>query len=292
MQKVTYINVYGESLVLGGGPPVLLRSVSGFSRPGGQIVRAQGAYHPGETFSRVQLPSRSVQVQFDILPCADRGALYRQRMQIERVLSSGRCLRGGETGWLVYENDAGAWRMRAVPDGAITYGKRFQNAMAACRVNFLCPDAHMEAMAQETAVIRTSAGGFKLPTALPIRLGARIPGETLVNGGTADAPVTVTVYGTGEIPALINRTTGAQLMLTRAVGAGEQLVVSTDPKALSCVLVRADGSREDAFGYLDPALAVSGFALAPGGNLVEYVSAGAGAGSRVEIAWRARYEGV
>ena len=58
MQKITYINAYGERLVFGGEPPVLLRSVTGLGRTDAAIVKAQGAYQAGEFFSRLQLPAR------------------------------------------------------------------------------------------------------------------------------------------------------------------------------------------------------------------------------------------
>ena len=61
---------------------------------------------------------------------------------------------------------------------------------------------------------------------------------------------------------------------------------------LSCVLQRESGAQEDAFGYLDPSVAVSAFVLAPGENDVEYAPGEVSAGSRVHLAWRSCYEGV
>ena len=271
---------------------MLLRSVSGFSRPDGQIVRTQGAYQAGELFSRVQLPARCVQVQFDILPQATREELYRQRMRIERVLSSGRCMKDGETGLLIYENDAGSWQTHAVPDGPIAYGTRFRNAAPQNRVNFLCPDAFLFERAERSAQMRMGAGGFTLPARLPMRLGLRKFAATLRNDGTADAPMRITIYGTGETPKLINRTTGAQIIVSRTVSSGERLEINTDPMALTCRLHRTDGTVEDAFGYLDPSIAVSAFVLTPGDNEVEYAPSVASGGSRVEITWQNVFEGV
>ena len=73
---------------------------------------------------------------------------------------------------------------------------------------------------------------------------------------------------------------------------GEQLVICTDPRNLSCRILRADAEEEDAFGYLDPSAAVSAFLLAPGVNDVEYVPSVVSLGSRMEIRWRSCYEGV
>ena len=62
MQKLTYINAYGDSVVFGGDPPQLLRSVSGFSRPDGKIVTVQGAYQDGTTAAETYTENLSVMV--------------------------------------------------------------------------------------------------------------------------------------------------------------------------------------------------------------------------------------
>lgn len=292
MQKVTYVNAYGESIEFAAEPPVLLRSVSGFSHADAQIVSAQGAYQAGSTVQRLQLQARSVQVQFDILPQESREAFYRERMRVEQVLSVGRCMRDGKMGCLIYENDAGAWRTDAVVDGGIHYGKRFLHAAAGSRVSFLCPSPYLLSCEEQVSQMRMGQSGLTLPLSLPVMLGMRRFRTVLANSGTADAPVTLTLYGAGELPRLVNHTTGAELIVGRAIPSGAKLVVHTDPQALSCVLYGADGAGEDAFGYLDPSVAVSAFVLVPGDNDVEYAPGEISADSRVDIAWRSCYEGV
>lgn len=292
MQKVTYVNAYGESVVFGREPPVLLRSVSGFSRPDASIVSTQSAYQAGASLQRIQLPTRSVQVQFEIMPQESREALYQERMRIERALASGRAVKNGRTGMLIYENDAGKWQIDAVPDGTIAYGKRICNAIAENKVSFTCPDPYLLSGEEQSVQMRMGSGGFALPAKLPIKLGSRKFRATISNDGTADAPLTITIYGTGETPTLINHTTGAKLIVSKTIATGEQLVIRTNPATLACELHRSDGTTEDAFGYLDPTVAVSAFLLAPGANDVEYVPSVASTGSRVKIEWRSRYEGV
>ena len=292
MQRITYVNTYGERLVFCGEPPLLLRSVSGLSRPDVTVVKTQGAYQSGERFSRLQLPARVVQISFDMPPLETREAMYRERMRIERVLSAGRCARGGAIGLMIYENDAGAWMASAVPDGAVSYGKRFQNGFLNSRLTLFCPDAYLQDRNEQNAQMRMGQNGLRLPAALPARLGARRFRVALTNEGTADAPVTMVLHGTGETPTVVNHTTGARIVVSRTVSAGEQLVIRTDPRDLSCQIIRTDGDTEDAFGYLDPSAAVSAFLLAPGVNDVEYVPSVVSLESRMEIRWRSCYEGV
>lgn len=292
MQRITFVNAYGEQLIFGREPPLLLRTVSGLSRPDAIVVKAQAVYQSGEQFVRIQLPGRTVQIGFDLLPMQSREAMYQERMRIERVLASSRCVRDGAIGTLIYENDAGAFVTGAVPDGTCTYGKRFLNGMAGNSLTLYCPDAFLQDRDEQTAQMRMGTGGMTLPTALPIKLGARKFLSTLVNAGTAPAPVTLTLYGTGEMPTVINQTTGAQIVVRRPVASGEKLVIHTDPRALRCEIVHEDGTSEDAFGYLDASIALSAFLLAPGSNDVEYVPSVASGASRLEVSWRSAYEGV
>ena len=292
MQRITYVNAYGEQLVFGGEPPLLLRTVSGLSRPDAGVVLTQGAYQDGERFSRVQLPARFVQIGFDMPPQATREAMYEERMRMERVLSASRCARDGEIGLMIYENDAGAWIAGAVPDGTISYGRRFQNGFVGGKLTLCCPDAYLQDRREQAVQLRMGQSGLVLPAALPVRLGARCFRMELVNKGTASAPVTITLYGTGEMPTVVNHTTGARIVVSRTVAGGERLVIHTDPGALACELVRTDDTREDAFGYLDPTVALSAFLLAPGVNDVEYVPSVVSQESRMEMSWRSCYEGV
>lgn len=292
MQKITYVNAYGERVAFSAEPPVLLRSVSGLSRPELEAVSAQAAYQPGAMISRIHLPMRRVQVRFDILPQDSREAFYAQRMRIERVLSGSRAMRDGKTGVLVYENDAGKWQMEAVPEGSIAYGKRVGNAAADNTAEFLCPNPYLFSEETDSVQLRMGNGDLMLPTTLPFRLGARRFRIEVVNRGTADTPVSITIHGTGEAPTLVNHTTGARIEVSRMIATGEQLVINTDPAALSCILVRKDGTQEDAFGYLAPTLAISAFVFVPGTNEVEYVPSVVSVGSRVEIEWKSCYEGV
>lgn len=292
MQKLTYINLYGEALVFGRESPVILSNVTGLSRSSGKLITSQGAYQNGQTIHRAQLAAKKIVVTFNVYGCADRTAMYQQREKIERVLAYNRCVKDGKCGTLIYENDAGAWMMDAVPSTSVTYGKRFLNCMPNCKVTFTGAGAYLRSQRAKGAVMRMGAGGFSLPTALPIALGTRLFTSELRNEGTADSPVEITIYGTGEAPTIVNHTTGAQIIVNRAIEEGGRLVINTDPDALSCVLIHADETQEDAFGYLDAQTAISAFLLQPGTNNVEYMPSVPSTGSRVEIAWRAMYEGV
>ena len=292
MQKVTYINLYGEVIVFGREEPIILASVSGLSRASGKLVTSQGAYQNGETIHRAQLTPKKVAVTFNIYGCKDRAAMYRQRMQIERVLAYGRCVKNGKCGTLIYENDAGAWMMDAVPSTSVTYGKRFLNVLPNCKVTFTTSGASIREQQAKKGTLRMGAGGFSLPAPLPITLGTRLFVAEMRNEGTVDAPVKITIYGTGEKPKVVNHTTGAMIIVDHEIADGARLEINTHPDELSCVLVGVDGKETDAFGYLDADTAISAFSLIPGTNEVEYLPSVPSVGSRMEMEWHSMYEGV
>ena len=65
-----------------------------------------------------------------------------------------------------------------------------------------------------------------------------------------------------------------------------------DPAALAVTLTHADGSEENAFGYLDPLSSVAAFGLRPGENDVEYVPVGDRSRSVIRVRWYDTFEGV
>lgn len=292
MQKITYINLYHETIVFGWEEPLILAGVTGLSRSNGKLITSQGAYQNGQTIHRAQLEARKVQVTFNVYGCASREAMYRQRQRIEHILAYNRCVRDGRCGQLIYENDAGAWIVNAVPSTSIVYGKRFLNYLPNCRLTFETTSAYLKTRQASSAVLQIGSGGFSLPTRLPIRMGMRRFEGELRNEGAADAPVQITIDGTGETPKLVNHTTGAQIIVRQVIANGEKLVIDTEPDALSCVLIGADGETTDAFGYLDADTALSEFVLQPGTNRVEYIPSVASVGSKVTLQWHSMYEGV
>ena len=171
----------------------------------------------------------------------------------------------------------------------------YESREALCRV--LSPDLAADGpflygSEPREAVFRQTSGGFRLPGRLPVRLGSQVFQMRVTNGGSAFAPCVVTVEGSGETPALVNRTTGAALRLTSPLPYGERLTIRTDPAALAVTLTREDGSGENAFGYLDHLSSVAAFGLRPGENDIEYVPTGDRSRSVIRVRWYDTFEGV
>ena len=294
MQRIRYINLRGEVIDFGGARPLILAHVDGLGTTDAAISAVQGAYSSGQTLTRMQRGARDVRVQFSLWPQTDtREAMYNARVELNTKLSAARCMDGAENmGKLIYDNDAGSWWTYAVPEGeGAKFGTRIKNILPG-EITFRSGSAYWRAMSQSEETLEIGEGGFRIPFSFPIRFGTTEFVKTLENAGGAAAPVEITIYGSGETPAIRNNTTGAEIRLSQAVASGEVLRINTDPEKLECVHILADGKAEDAWGYLDPESAVADFALEPGANDVEYVPDQVSSESRVVIRWQAVYEGV
>lgn len=295
MQKIRYINLRGETLEFGARPPLILASVKGLGQTEAALSGTKAAYQSGERITRIQRAARVVDLQFTLIPTQQtRAGMYAERMRVSTILSAARCMDAdGNMGRLIYENDAGSWWTYAVPEGeGAQYGTRLQSILPGGKIAFRSGSAYWRSTEEYEARLEMGEGGFRLPFSFPIRFGTGAFSAQAVNGGGTDAPVRIVIYGSGETPTIRNDTTGAQVIIERTIATGERLEIDTNPESLKCVHVHADGTSEDAWGYLNAASAIADFALAPGENALSYIPSQTASGSRVKIYWNAQFEGV
>lgn len=148
-------------------------------------------------------------------------------------------------------------------------------------------------MNQSSALMAYSGSAFRFPMTFPVSFGNRKFSVTAVNTGQVDVPVAIEIYGSGEMPRLVNHTTGRSLQLSRLLAENEMLSINTDPNNLIVSVTNLEtGATESAFGYLTLDSALSVFTLRPGNNDLEYIPSFGGARSRVRVSWYGRMEGV
>lgn len=291
MQQLTYINLRGERLTFGRGAPYLLRSVRGVGACDNALTLTEDGARDGGRLMSLRREAREITAALQILGTTRR-ELYEGREALCRLLSPDLAVEGESRARLVYENDAGTWWTWAVPLGGLDWTSRAGNAHTGVSVRFRCESPFLYGSEPREAVFRQTSGGFRLPGGLPLRLGSQVFQMRVTNGGSAFAPCEVTVEGSGETPALVNRTTGAALRLTTPLPYGRRLTIRTDPAALAVTLTDGQGSQENAFGYLDPLSSVAAFGLRPGENDIEYVPVGDRSRSVIRIRWYDTFEGV
>jgi hypothetical protein len=290
MQKLTYINLHGDAVTFGGAPPYILEHVKGLGKPAVKIASTRGVYQHGDTPRGALLEPRFVDFTFHI-EGGSRADLYARREALMGLLALGRALDGERQGRLIYENDHGRWWIYATPDGPDPE-TRMQNWLLSSKLSFRCADPYWRWEAVSTLELFMSESSFRLPFRFPIRLGNRQFSGQAINAGHADAPVRITIRGSGEKPTLANHTTGAQITIARAVATDETLYIDTDPETLSVVVRDADGTETSAHGYLSLDTPLIGFALRRGINQIEYLPSQPSQLSRVQLSWDTRLEGV
>ncbi len=290
MQQLTYINLRGESIVFGGEGPYILEHAEGLGAPDVKFTTTRGVGQHGDTPRKALREPRFVTLTFHTQG-RDRSDLYAQRLAAMGKLALPRAFDGERQGRLVYANDYGAWWCHAIPDGP-DHTKRMQDWSLSTKLTLRCSSPYWRTMDASALTLEMGGASFALPFRFPIRFGRRrFTGEAL-NAGHVETPVRIEVAGSGEMPTLINRTTGARLAVSRAVATGETLLIDTDPDRLAVTLRAADGAETDAYGYLDISSALTGFTLQTGANALEYLPSAPSSSSRVTVSWETRLEGL
>lgn len=293
MQKLTYINILGESVAFCGAPPFILEKIRGTGPTENNVTAIEGAYQDGDTTYGVRKGRREVDISFHIQG-DDRADMYQKRMALCGLLAKDKAFDAARQmrGRIVYQNDHGQYWTWAVPEGHISFDNRIRDWQYSTPLSFRCERPYWSSMAQKMAVLAFSDAGFELPFEFPVAFGSREFRKQLANAGQVQTPVEITIEGMGETPALTNHSTGAKLRLTEPLPAGYILRINTDPAQLAVTVTDPDGAVDNAFGYLDPTGPLTAFTLRPGLNDIEYEPGSAAARSRISIQWYELYEGV
>lgn len=293
MQRIRYENALGQSILLSDALPFILERVDGLGLCANTVTGVAGLDADVTPFLKMRKAQRTVEVSFHLI-ASDRADLYRLRREMCGVLAKDRAMKdsGGAAARLIYENDAGAWWVSAVPEGELRYGRRVKDLFMGVSMVFCCESPYFKSMVKKRQVLSFSGDGFELPMEYPIAFGSREFKKTLENLGQVRAPVTIEVIGQGETPLILNHSTGAKIGLTRPLPEGHTLYIDTDAASLRVTVADAHGVSQNAFGFLSPDTSLAAFTLRPGLNEIEYIPGGAAAMSRITIEWYELYEGV
>lgn len=290
MQRLIYQNLRGERVIFA-LEPYVLASVRGLGMCGVDETTSRGSMQQGQTFTALRRDARTVDATISIL-ARSRAELYALREALCGALSIDKAMDGEKRARLIYENDHGSWWTWAVPEGDVDWKGRACDAHVNIKLSFACESAFLYGIAPNAVTFQRRRSGFRLPMRMPLTLGSNRFSQTAQNRGHAYAPVTITILSDGEIPCLVNRSTGARLALVRQLPVGDRLTVCTDPTRLEARLIHADGTEESGYGLLDPGTSVAGFQLRPGENLLVYEPNADSARSVIRVEWYDSYEGV
>ena len=291
MQKLTYINILGESLVFFRDGPYIFRSIRGTGPSGLVITTLQGVYQGGDTTVGIRRQHREVDFVFHI-EGQTREEMYTLRRQLCGLLSAGKAFDGINRARIMYENDSGRWWTWAIPETGPDFDNRIRNFLTDIPITFRCESPYWYSPTQSNVLLAYSGEGFSLPFDFPIAFGSQNFSREVRNEGQVAAPVEIIIEGQGETPALINHDTGAKMQLISPLPAGSTLAINTDPAMLTATVTDSEGNTQSAFGLLSVESPLTAFTLRPGLNRLEYLPGGTAALSRITVRWYELYEGV
>jgi len=205
MQRITFINSIGRSIVLKDSGPFLLSKLEGLGDVDAEIQRQKAPFQDGSTFIDSVLQERLITLEFAI-----RGEhlseVQRKRVEAASIFNP----KLGE-GIIRYENDYGVKEIKAIPDtvpifpsGPENRGRSFQRAL----VNLICPSPFWMDVNAENIKLEDFVGQYHFPFRFPVRFASRGDSRVLTNIGDVPTPIKVTFRGEAINPKITNLTTG------------------------------------------------------------------------------------
>lgn len=135
-------------------------------------------------------------------------------------------------------------------------------------------------------------GKFKFPFKFPVEFGEKANRTTINNDGDVETPVFIDFYGPAINPTVTNETTGQRIRIKRTLSATDKLEVSTEFGNKYVEIVAADGSRTNAFHWIDLSADPILFQLALGENDISFSSDDPASTGSVNIRYKKRYVAV
>jgi hypothetical protein len=283
MQKVTFTNSRGQSIVLCWNP-YILSDITGIGDLEADLQTQQAPFQDGSTLIDTLLKERSIALDVTI-----RGTGREHIQNLRRYFSQVFNPKLG-LGTLRYEIESGIWEIAAAPEGvpSYPYGKdnRSSNLQKAT-VDLLAPNPYWKSIEITSEPMSAYIGLFEWSLEFPIEYGMQGASQTFVNNGDVDVPVIIEFHGPATNPVVTNETTGAFVKINRDLQEGDVLILNTDPDNLYVTI-----NGDDVFNWVDASSILSNFVLIPGENLISY-SADAGQVQGIaKLTWRERSVGI
>lgn len=281
MQKLTYINSRGESIVFSHRPPFLLSKIEGLGDVDADVQRQKSPFQDGSTHVDTLLQERFLSLEISILG-KDREDISAKRELLSRVLNPK--LRGK----VIYENGRVTREVEAfsehVPKFPNERGIRYQISL----VSLICPNPFWSDINPENIKLEDFVSNFRFSFRFPVRFASRGDSRVLTNKGDVPTPIKVTFRGESINPKITNLTTGEFIKVNRSIPENYSLVINTEFGNKTVEIIAPDGVATNALGYID--LDSSFFELQVGENKFSFITDGGK--PEVYVEYKHRYLGV
>lgn len=235
----------------------------------------------GATKKRMKLLPRPISLEFDYIGREENKSRIRQEL-----ISFFSPFRGGE----LTVNYLGVERKIKYEVTGFFVNSKLLTEPLSCLLELSCMDPMFNDILQSSEQISTWVGGWKWKFKLPFRMKQRgEPRKNIINEGHVETSVEIEFHGPAVNPQIFNLTTGEFIRIERELTSDDILYINTAFGEKKVEIIR-DGSREDAFDYLD--LDSQFFSLQVGDNVIEYQSENGLAPQSVQIYYYNRYIGV
>lgn len=297
MQRLTYINKLGETLIFGGEGAHILAHIEGTGSPERKLAEVEAVAFAGSFISGARYQARELVAKVNLRGMS-RADLYALRAKLCSVLSLEKAFTIKSayekelSSRLIYENNHGKWQIAGLVSDEVDFLDRVQDWQKDIKIRFKCPDPYWKALGEESISIEFNGKAFNLPFQFPIRFGRRNFEALAVNAGSIACPAKIEVHGQGEKPIIYNARTGKRIKFKNAVPTGHILKIDTNPRNLSAIIINTEGEQASAFGFLDPQYPIAEWNLAVGENKIIYEHGADAALSKIVVKWRTMLEGV
>ncbi len=292
MQAVTYQHPDGREIAFRLSPPYVFEKIEGIHAADTDILSTTSPWHDGSQFQNLRLMDREISLSFYI-EGTSRQDMYEKRLAAQAILTSLPAA-SGESGRLIYQNDAGQWWIPAIVKQGVTADARTRN-FNHCQAVFWCPDPYWRGMEEQETDLAYTGTGLEFPLDIDsvegVEFGEASWEAVVVNGGSAAAPLQIRIAGPATFPKITKVSTGEYIRVKTKLEEGDVLRINTTrgQANVEIGLPRGDWWK-NGFGYLD--LGSTLFQLDPGENRIRYESADETEVTQVKIYHYDSYEGV
>ena len=283
MQKLTYTNSAGDTAVFAIGAPYVMGHFDGAGELDAEVFTVSGIGIDGAIDVGAVLEPRELTIEGTLYSKEDRADMYGLRIAL------GKAMNPKHSGILVYENDAGRWRILARPRRLPVCGVRRKEHIPFVAY-FTCAKPFWEDVNPTVVRLGDRVGGLRLPFRLPFRLAQSYGTRDIENTGHVSTPIYVEFLGKAAAPSLTNLTTGEKIKIERPLAEGDRLVINTEIRENFATIYRADGTEEDATSWMS--FDSSFFQLEPGINRLTYSTDEDSARNYISVTFRNRFVGV
>lgn len=284
MQKVSFTNARGESVVFRTSGPFILTSIEGTGGVPADIKSTKSPYQDGSSFVDVQLADRQINITGAIIN-GSREEMYARRRELVRILNP----KLGP-GRLVYSNDARSYAIDAISDESPIFNERHVNHQL-FSLSFVANDPYWRDENQTVKGLRFETGGLTFPLRTPTQFAYSAYRGTFYNTGDVATPVEIRYQGPATNPIVESETTGEYIKVNYELTEHDTLLINTAFGNKRVEVLQADGSRKNVFYWID--FGSSFFELQPGKNVLKYSSdkESERQAAEVTIYWHNRYLG-